>query len=288
MAETSLLLAAVLAALSLWCLLVWSPRSLRREKIHRRLTRMVARQEAGKRGRLWRYANRLITVNAVRGDYAGMRQALNHIGLQQEQIPVFYFLSCWLLPLALLLSLWVLQGFLLALVLSVAIFVLVRRLVRVRALQVNQRMNQEAVDLCYLMRMFMESGISLERSMRLISAQAKPLLPTLIRHVDRFNRLLDAGESRQAALQELGSHKDVPVLRDLCLLLKQTSRLGTAAGESLENIIVQAQAKERSRLQEDTNKVSAKMSMVMVLCMLPALMILIGGPAVSAMSQIFQ
>lgn len=288
MTESYLFAAIVLAILAAIVGVVLLPRFERQEKIIKRMGMAHAATSDGSDSWFGRYANRLITVRIMSSDYAEIKEVLERTGMAAERIPVVYIAACWLAPLGLLMLAGALMSWWLGLVVAILAFLLSRRLVRRKADQVDARMNREAVELCYLMRMFMESGISLERAMRLISAQATPLIPVLIRHINRFNRLLDAGESRRFALQELGANKNVPVLHDLSLLLSQSSRLGTTISGSLDKIIRQAQAVERARVQEATNKISAKMSMVMVLCMLPALMVLIGGPALSAFSKIFQ
>lgn len=288
MVNLASLLAVFLAVATILLVLVWEPRSRRRVQTSKRLTRQEHIDDSPFSKEKIGFANRLVSVRFMAGDYAEIRQFLGYIGMDKARIPVFYALVCWGLPLSVLILVGIFDSWLFAFVGAVFIFVLTRRSIRSHAKTIDMRLNSEAVELCYLMRMFMESGISLERSMRLVSGQAGTMIPTLMRYVHRFNRMLDAGESRQAALLALGSNKEVPVLRDLALLLRQTSQLGAASSEGLDNIIRQAQAKEHSRLQETTNKVGAKMSMVMVGCMLPALMILIGGPALHSLSAVFQ
>lgn len=288
MVNVASILAILLALLAVFVLLVWEPRSRRREQVARRLQQFDKDANTGLPIKPGGFTGRLINVRFVAADYAEIATFLNYIGMHKSRIPVFYTLVCWLLPLTVLLLMGVFVSWLYGFVAAAFVFVMARRMIRSHAKKIDVRLNTEAVELCYLMRMFMESGISLERSMRLVSAQAGTMIPTLMRYVNRFNRTLDAGESRQVALQVLGENKQVPVLRDLALLLRQTSKLGAAAGESLDNIIQQAHAKEHSRIQEATNKVGAKMSMVMVLFMLPALMILLGGPAMLSLSKLFQ
>ncbi|SOC26350.1 type II secretion system (T2SS) protein F [Alloalcanivorax xenomutans] len=131
----------------------------------------------------------------------------------------------------------------------------------------------------------MEAGLSLERVMRMIAAQARPLMPKLILRIDRFNRLMESGAERNQALDELGENRKIPVLRSYVLLMKQSSQLGAGVSSSLEQIIQEARDVERSKLKEETNRIGAKITVVMMVFMLPALFIIIGGPAVISIAD---
>ena len=50
----------------------------------------------------------------------------------------------------------------------------------------------------------------------------------------------------------------------------------------------EAQHEERSKLKEETNKIGARMTIIMMIFMLPSLFMLIGGPAVLSILDAFQ
>ncbi len=133
--------------------------------------------------------------------------------------------------------------------------------------------------------MLMEAGLSLERVLRLVANQGRPLLPMLSTRLDRFNRLMESGAERTQALDELGENRRIPVLRNYVVLMKQSSQLGAGVSLSLDQIIEEAQNVERNRVREETNRIGAKMTVVMMAFMLPALFILIGGPAVISIAE---
>ena len=164
-------------------------------------------------------------------------------------------------------------------VLAALAFLVPRRAIRTLGERAEQKQNLEAVELCHLTRMLMEAGLSLERVLRLIANQARPLLPMLSARLDRFNRLMESGAERSQALDELGENRRIPVLRNYVVLMKQSSQLGAGVSLSLDQIIEEAQNVERNRVREETNRIGAKMTVIMMAFMLPALFILIGGPA---------
>ncbi|WP_181950538.1 type II secretion system F family protein, partial [Alloalcanivorax xenomutans] len=65
----------------------------------------------------------------------------------------------------------------------------------------------------------------------------------------------------------------------------QSSQLGAGVSSSLEQIIQEARDVERSKLKEETNRIGAKITVVMMVFMLPALFIIIGGPAVISIAD---
>ncbi len=87
----------------------------------------------------------------------------------------------------------------------------------------------------------MEAGLSLERVLRLIAAQGRPMIPMLAMRLDRFNRLMESGAERTQALDELGENRRIPVLRSYVVLMKQSSQLGAGVSDSLDQIIEEAQ-----------------------------------------------
>lgn len=239
-------------------------------------------------GWLLRVAERALGSSIFAGDFREMNAALSRTAMSREHIVLVYALACWVAPMVagLMGLLW--KGWMGGFGVLALTFVLARRFIRQKGERADAQMNLEAVALCQLMRMFLETGMTIERAFRIMAQQARPLMPILIRHIDAFNRRLEAGMDRSVALAELGSNHNVPVLKDLTTILRQTGVMGTGAGDAINALIQRANDTQRSRLQEAAGKVSAKMSAVMVLCMLPALMILVAGPGLVSFSQMLK
>nr|WP_237440476.1 type II secretion system F family protein [Alcanivorax sp. DP30] len=281
-----LILSLVLAGLSLWLLFrarYWEIQG----KVSQRLNETGSRNGEGDNARfwLWRLSAALTESALAAGDYQEIRQAMAVMGKSREQSQVIYLLSCWVLPALVVVVGFVFFGVIGGVMLSVAGFILPRRTLRGMGAHAEMRQNLEAVELCHMTRMLMEAGLSLERVMRIIGVQGRPLLPVLILRIDRFNRLMQSGAERSLALDELGENKRIPVLRSYVVLMKQSSLLGSGVSASLDQIIEEAQNVERNRIREETNRIGAKMTVVMMAFMLPALFILIGGPAVISIAD---
>jgi tight adherence protein C len=282
-----LIVSLLLVFVALWLLVFKAREWEMRARIYTRLRDSAGGHTDDAKGGfwLWRLSGALTESSFAASDYEDIRLALKGMGKTREQSQMIYLLSCWFLPAIVAFIGFSFFGALGGLVATAVGFILPRRTVRSMGAQAEMRQNLEAVELCHLTRMLMEAGLSLERVLRIIGVQGRPLLPILIGRIDRFNRLMKSGAERTQALDELGENKRIPVLRSYVVLMKQSSQLGAGVSHSLEQIIEEAQKVERNRIREETNRIGAKMTVIMMAFMLPALFILIGGPAVISIAE---
>ncbi len=287
MSDLFLALSVVLVLVALWLLFFKARQWEMRARVHARLHDTAGARVESEGGGfwLWRLSGVLTESSLAASDYQDIRLALKGMGKTREQSQVIYLLSCWLLPVFVAAIGFLFFGALGGLLIAAAGFIVPRRTIRGMGAQAEMRQNLEAVELCHMTRMLMEAGLSLERVLRIIGVQGRPLLPILIARIDRFNRLMKSGAERTQALDELGENKRIPVLRSYVVLMKQSSQLGAGVSHSLDQIIDEAQNVERNRIREETNRIGAKMTVIMMAFMLPALFILIGGPAVVSIAE---
>ncbi|AJD46521.1 type II secretion system protein F domain-containing protein [Isoalcanivorax pacificus W11-5] len=282
----SFLVVILLALVALWLAVgraeVWQR--------HQRVTeRMLQRPDeegpAPQSAVLSMLSRRVAGSSFAKADYLEMANALRLTGRSAESIQTIYLIACWMLPAAVAVLGLVLGGIVPFMVLLAVGFILPRRMIRGMGHSSCRRQNLEAIEFGHVLRMLIESGLSIERAIRIATLQARELMPTMIYRLDRFGRLMEAGADRSEALAEMGGDRNVPVLYNLTQLLKQGSRLGGGITSGIEQIINEGQNIEKSRIKEDVNRVGAKMTIVMMVFMLPALFIIIGGPAIVSIGQ---
>ncbi len=278
MAEIYFAVALLLAFVAVWVALVKTPQWVRRNYISMRL-QQTAEGDATSAFWLPRFAGRLTDSSLLGNDFEEVWTAFAVTGRSREQAQILYLLFCWLLPAVVIVAAFLLFSLLTAMIIAAVAFLLPRRVIKGLGQGAEHRQNLEAVELCHLTRMLIEAGLSLERVLRIIAVQARPTLPMLAPRIDRFIRMMESGAERSEALNELGDNKRIPVLRNYVVLMKQSGQLGAGVSSSLEQIIQEANETERNRLKEATNRIGAKMTVVMMIFMMPALFILIGGPA---------
>ncbi len=95
-----------------------------------------------------------------------------------------------------------------------------------------------------------------------------------------LNLELRAGVSRQIALRNLASRTGVDDVNSLVSMLIQSERFGTSVSDSLKVHADSLRIKRKMMAQEAAAKIPVKLTVPMILCIFPALFVVILGPAV--------
>jgi tight adherence protein C len=98
---------------------------------------------------------------------------------------------------------------------------------------------------------------------------------------------IQIGKSRSAAFSSLSARTKVPEIRTFVTALVQADRLGLPIGGVLREQSVQMRLIRRQRAEEQAQKVPVKILFPMLLCIFPALFIVIIGPGAIQMINTF-
>jgi tight adherence protein C len=161
---------------------------------------------------------------------------------------------------------------------------------RLLAAAAQRRQKQLAIEISTfipLLRILFESGMAVEQSLRVLSNEGKQLLPALTHEfrlvLARVDSGLELGEELHKATRLLA----VDEFTDTCVILEQLIHQGGGAMKSLLTLKQLLDDRRLTRLQEYISKLSAKMSVVMMLFLFPALLIVLAGPGFTALSHAF-
>ena len=113
------------------------------------------------------------------------------------------------------------------------------------------------------------------------------LHPGLARELLVVNRKSNAGVSRKDALHGLYERTGVEELRTLSSTMIQSERWGSSIGRVLRVYSETMRRKRRQSAERRGATAATKMLIPMVLCILPALFAVIGGPMVIGLGPIF-
>ena len=149
---------------------------------------------------------------------------------------------------------------------------------RARAGARRRQAHEETPLLVDLLRLLQGSGMSLDQSLQVVADGFREVLPVLGHELEIANRQFAAGRPRQATLQRLGQVYQSEDLANLVALLRQIDRHGGAVQEPLMQFGQRLREKRRAALRELVGKLNVKMTGVMVLTLLPALLIVVAGP----------
>jgi tight adherence protein C len=151
------------------------------------------------------------------------------------------------------------------------------------ATRVTRRADQELPLFVDLLRLLQGVGMSMDQSLDVIAEQFRSSVPVLGHELRLANLAYARGRSREASLQRLGEVFDNEDLRSLVRMIVQVDAHGGAVQEPLRQFGVRLREQRKMRMKELSGKLSVKMTLVMMLTLLPALMLVLAGPAVIAL-----
>ncbi len=159
-----------------------------------------------------------------------------------------------------------------------ATFVLVRRLLRWKASQRCEAIRKEVIAFLHLLRMLFDAGLSMEHILLVIEQQGRDLIPNLANELHLVIQRIQNGQDRGDALVEMAAPLNVPELNDTIAMLKQVTRYGGNIRDSLAEYTALIEQRQVSEMREYVSKLSAKMTVVMILFLFPALITFLAGP----------
>lgn len=135
----------------------------------------------------------------------------------------------------------------------------------------------DAVD---LLSICVQAGLGLDASFEKVSQEFKLTSKIVSVEFSRLNKDILSGLNREDAYKNLVLRNDIPDLQSFVALLIQTDRLGTSITQSLYAFCDSMRTKKRQRIEELSQQASTKMTIPMVLFMLPSIFIIIMYPAI--------
>mgnify|MGYP006226099667 CR=1 FL=1 len=122
-----------------------------------------------------------------------------------------------------------------------------------------------------------EAGLGFDSALKRLSETSDGLVTDQLARVLQDMRL---GLSRDAALKALAERTESPDLRSFANSMAQAGRHGLPIASVLRAQAAEAREKRKFRAEERANKVPVKILVPLILCVLPALFIVLIGPAV--------
>jgi tight adherence protein C len=148
-----------------------------------------------------------------------------------------------------------------------------------------RRIKAEIPMFIHLLVLLFEAGLSTRQAFASLVRDGGGVLPELGREFELVLRQLEAGGDSQEVLKTLAASIDLEDLGSVLALLRQVDRYGGEVREPLLEALKVIEERRSLDMRELVNLMSGRMTVVMVACFFPALLIFTGGPAFVSIIQ---
>jgi tight adherence protein C len=150
-----------------------------------------------------------------------------------------------------------------------------------------ERMRTSLPDMIDLMVICTESGMGIDAAIDRISREMARNNPDLAQEFYLSALEMRAGANRNEALHNLSLRSRLEDLEDLVSVLIQADKFGTSLAEALRVQSEMMRSRRAQRAEELAAKIPVKMTVPLILFIFPALMLVLLGPAIIQLMQVF-
>ena len=147
---------------------------------------------------------------------------------------------------------------------------------------------RELVAIVDVMRLLQGVGLSVDQSIEIMSTQLRDLVPITGRMLHRSRAQVKSGVPWNVILKKMSNVYSSDEFKSFVQVLGQIEKFGGAVQEPLRQFSDRLIEKERANAKEIMGKLTVKLTGVMVVTMLPALMIMTGGPGIISILRAFE
>jgi len=139
----------------------------------------------------------------------------------------------------------------------------------------------DAID---LLSICIKAGLGLDSALNRVASEFSLTSKVVAKEFDRLNRDVLSGLTKQEAYRNMAICNPNPEVKSFVALLIQTDKLGTSITQSLDAYCDSVRTRKRQRIEELAQQAASKMTIPMVLFMLPAIFLIILYPALVKIS----
>ncbi len=151
-----------------------------------------------------------------------------------------------------------------------------------------RRINASMAETLDLLVVCLESGQTFGRALERTVANLKSFQPDLAKELGQA--VLDMnvhGRTREEALTRLAERVDSQNFKDMATTVTQSERHGTPLADSLRKLAGSVRVETVSRMQEKMARLPTLLIVPSISCILPGIMVIVGGPAMLQLMNSF-
>jgi tight adherence protein C len=146
------------------------------------------------------------------------------------------------------------------------------------------RLQRQLPDAMDMLTVCVEAGLGFDAALGRV---ARNLSGAVAEECARVLQEMQFGMSRTEALRSLVARTDVAELRSFVAAMVQSAELGISIGDVLREQSKQMRIKRRQRAEERAQKLQVKLLLPLITCLLPAMFVVVLGPAVIHLMKFF-
>jgi tight adherence protein C len=146
------------------------------------------------------------------------------------------------------------------------------------------KMLPDAMDLIVIC---VEAGLSMDQAINRVGQEIAVSSPLLSKELIQTALEIEAGVGRAEAFRKLAARTGIEDLRILSAMIIQAEQFGTSVAKSLRLQSSTMRLKRSQRVEEQAAKIPSKMTIPMIVFILPSMFSIILGPAIVRIYHIF-
>ena len=161
----------------------------------------------------------------------------------------------------------------------------VTRQLRKRHLAALENGLADALDLLVICS---EAGLGLEAGLERVGNEIRVVHPAVASELTHTSQEMRVNADRRVALVNMGRRTGVASLRRLGGTLVQSMQYGTPLSDALRMLSAELRQETLNRFEAKAGRLSVLLTMPMIVFILPCVFLVVGGPAVVQVMQIFK
>lgn len=153
-------------------------------------------------------------------------------------------------------------------------------LLKARITSRSNKIRRELPDALDLLLICIEAGLSFDMALFRVSKEMENVTPLLSREFSQYFLETQSGLPKKQVLKNLADRNGVNSLDSIVNVLTQSSKFGTDIAEALRVYSNSLRQERQKNAEEKGAKISTKLTFPLIMLIMPALLIVILGPAI--------
>ncbi|HYE62909.1 MAG TPA: type II secretion system F family protein [Phycisphaerales bacterium] len=152
----------------------------------------------------------------------------------------------------------------------------------------SQEVRRSLADATDLLEVCVCAGMGLDMAWNVVTDEIRHVSSVLADEMALTNLEIQLNAPRHVAMRHMAERTNSPELLSLVAVLIQSERFGTSVGEALQTFAASLRQERSAKAEESAEKMSVKLIIPMVLFVFPAAMVVMVGPAVLKLLDLFE